>query len=102
MPDPAPKKKAKKEAKETRGGLHCQGTADIVSEDSEARSSSKEDEEEEENQSLPARGRRKRTASTHLEAESPKKGKTPLPDESATTTNSSPEWDPRVQPLVKS
>ena len=41
-------KKAKKEAKETRGRLHRQGTLDIGSEDSEARSSSKEDEEEEE------------------------------------------------------
>ena len=50
-PYKVPKKKAKKEAKETRGGLHRQGTSDIVSEDFEARSSSKEDEEEEESQS---------------------------------------------------
>ena len=101
-PYKASKKKAEKEAKETRGGLLRRGTTNIISEDFDARSSSKEDEEEEENQSLPARGRKKRPASTHLVAESPKKGRTPLPEESATATNSSPEWDPRVQPLVNS
>ena len=80
---PAPymalKKKTEKEAKETRGGRRRQGTSDTIFEDSEARSSSKEDEEEEESRSPPASGRKKRMASTHLEAESPKKGKTPFP-----------------------
>ena len=101
---PAPykalKKKAEKEAKKTKGVLHRCGASDTISEDSDARSSSGEDEEEEENQS-PARGRKKSTASTSLEAESPKKGKTPLPEES-TAADSSPEWDPRAQPLVNS
>ena len=54
-PYEAPKKKAEKEAKKTRGGLRRQGTSDTIFEDSEARSSSKEDEEEEESQS-PQRG----------------------------------------------
>ena len=97
----APKKKTEKEAKESRGGLRRRGTSDTISEDSDARSSSREDEEEEENQS-PARGRKKRMNSTSLEAESPKKGKTPLPEESTTATDSNPEWDPRAQPLVNS
>ena len=100
-PYKAPKKKAKKEAKETRGGLHRHSTSYTISEDSDAHSSSGEDDEEEENQS-PARGRKKRTASTSLEAESPKRGKTPLPEESTAAVDSSPEWDPRAQPLVNS
>ena len=40
MPYKAPKKKAKKEAKETRGRLRRKGTSDMVSEDTEAHSSS--------------------------------------------------------------
>ena len=51
VPYKAPKKKAEKEAKETRGGLHRKGTLDVVSEDSETRSSSKEDEVEKEKES---------------------------------------------------
>ena len=47
-PYKAPKKKTEREAKETRGGLHCRSTSYTISEDFEARSSSKEDEEEEE------------------------------------------------------
>ena len=97
----APKKKAKKEAKKTRGGLRRRGASDTKSEDSNARSSSEEDEEEEEDESL-AGGRKKRTASTSLEAESPKRGKTPLPEESTAAADSSPEWDPRAHPLVNS
>ena len=46
--------------------------------------------------------KKKRTASIHLEAESPKRGKTPLPEESTAAADSGPEWDPRVQPLVNS
>ena len=100
-PYKAPKKKAEKEAQRTRGGLHCRGTSDTISEDSDARSSSEEVKEEEEDQS-PVRERKKMTASTYLEAESPKKRKTPLPEESTAATDSSPEWDPRAQPLVDS
>ena len=70
-PYKAPKKKAEKEAKKTRGGLRRRGALDTISEDSNARSSSEEDEEEEEDKS-PAGGRKKRMASVHLEAELPK------------------------------
>ena len=59
----APKKKAEKEAKKTRGGLHRCGTSDTISEGSNARSASEEDEEEEEENESPAGGRKKRTAS---------------------------------------
>ena len=96
-PYKAPKKKAEKEAKETRGGLRRQGTSDTISEDSDARSSPEEVEEEEEDQS-PVRGRKKRTTSTSLEAESPKKGKTPLLEESTAAADSSPAWVPRAHP----
>ena len=100
-PYKAPKKKAKKEAKKTRGGLCRRGTSDTISEGSNARFASKEDDEEEEDES-PAGGRKKRTASIYLEAESPKRGKTPLPEESTAAADSGPEWDPRAQPLVNS
>ena len=58
--------------------------------------------QEEEEDESPKGGGKKRTASSSLEAESPKWGKNPLPEASTTATNSSPEWDPRAQPLVKS
>ena len=97
---PAPKKKAEKEAKKTRGGLRRRGTSDTISEGSNARSDSEEDEEEEDESS--AGGRKKRTASVHVEAELPKRGKAPLPEESTTAADSGPAWDPRAQPLVNS
>ena len=100
-PYKAPKKGALKEAKEARSGLRRRGASDTKSEDYNAHSSSEEDEEEEEDES-PVGGRKKRTASTSLEAESPKRGKIPLPEESTAAANSSPEWDPRAQLLVKS
>ena len=100
-PYKVPKKTAEKEAKKTRGGLRRRGTSDTISEGSNARSVSEEDKEEEEDES-PAGRRKKRTASIHLEAESPKRGKTPLSEESTAAADSGPEWDPRVQPLVNS
>ena len=100
-PYKVPKKKAKKETKKTRGGLHRCDTSDTISEGSDARSAFEEDEEEEEYESL-AGGRNKRTASAHWEAESPKRGKTPLPEESTAAADSGPTWDPRAQPLVNS
>ena len=100
-PYKVPKKTAEKEAKKTRGGLRRRGTSNTISEGSDAHSASKEDEEVEEDES-PAGGRKKRTTSTSLEAESPKRGKTPLPEESTVATDSIPEWDPRAQPLVNS
>ena len=107
LPYKALKKKAKKEAKETRGGLRRKVTSYVTSEDAEVHSSATEDEEEEEEEEeeshpSPAGGRKKRTASTHLEAEASKKGKTSLPDSSAAATDSSWEWEPWDKPLAKS
>ena len=99
-PYKVPKKTAEKEAKKTRGGLRRRGTSDTISEGSDACSASEEDEEEEDESS--AGGRKKRTASAHLEAESPKRGKAPLPEESTAAADSVPAWDPRAQPLVNS
>ena len=105
MPVPAPykvpKKTAEKEAKKTRGGLRRRGTSDTISEGSDAHSAFEEDEEEEEDES-PAGGRKKRTSSVHLEAELPKRGKAPLPEESTAAADSGPAWDPRAQSLVNS
>ena len=100
-PYEAPKKEANKKAKETRSGLRRRGALATKSEDSCDHPSSEEDEEEEGDES-PAGGRKKRTASTSLEDESPKRRKTPLPEESTTAADSSPEWDPKDQPLVNS
>ena len=97
-PYKVPKKTAEKEVKKTRGGLRRRGTSDTISEGSDARSASEEDEEEEDES--PVGERKKRTASTHLEAESPKRGKAPLPEESAAANDSGPAWDPRAQPLA--
>ena len=108
-PYKAPKKEANKKAKETRSGLRRRGASDTKSEDSSDPPSSGEneeeeeddDEEEEEPESL-TRGRKKRAASSSLEADSPKRGRTSVPEASTTATDSSPEWDPRAQPLVNS
>ena len=99
-PYKAPKKEAFKEAKETRSSLRRSGASDTKSEDSNAHPSSEDEEEEEEDESSMGEGKKK-TASSSLEAESPKRKKNPLPEASTTATNSSPEWDPRAQPLVK-
>ena len=100
-PYKAPKKKAEKEAKKTRGSLHRHGASDTKSEDSNAHPSSEDEEEEEEDESSMGGGK-KRTTSSSLEAESPKSGKSSLLEASTTVANSIPEWDPRAQPLVKS
>ena len=102
---PAPykalKKEALKEAKEARSDLRRHGASDTKSEDSNDHPSS-EDEEEEEEDEPSTGGGEKRTASSSLEAESPKRGKGSLLEASTTAAHSSPEWDPRAQPLVKS
>ena len=100
-PYKAPKKKAEKEAKKSQGGFRRRDTLDTISEGSNVRSASEEDEEEGEDES-PAKGREKRAASIQLEAESPKRGKTPPPEEAAAGADSSPACDPRAQPLVNS
>ena len=100
-PYEAPKKEAHKEAKETRSDLHRRGASDTKYEDSNTHLSSEEEEEEEEDES-PMGGGKKRTVSSSLEAKLPKRGKTPLPETSTMATDSSPEWDPKAQPLVNS
>ena len=97
VPYEAPKKEASKKVKETRSGLRRHDASDTKSKDSSAHPSSKDEEEEEEDES-PTRGGKKRMASSSLEAESPKRGKGSLPEASTTAADSSPEWDPRVQP----
>ena len=98
-PYKVPKKTTEKEAKKTRVGLHRRGTSGTIPEGSDAHSASEENEEEDES---PVGGRKKRTASVHLEAEPPKRGKAPLPEESTAAADSGPAWDPRAQPLVNS
>ena len=79
----------------------------MTSEDDEAHSSvpednDKEEEEEEENNPPPDEGKKKRAASTNLEAETSKKGKGSLADNSAWDVNSSPERYPRTKPQAAS
>ena len=79
-PYTAPAKKAKGKAKGVQSGPHRKGASDVTSKD-KTRSSAVEDdddeEEEEESDSPPDVGRKKRAASTNLEAEAPKRGKGP-------------------------
>ena len=83
-PYQASEKKAKKKAKETRSDLRRKGTSDASSEGTETHSSPAEnDEGEEESNSPPEGGRKKRAASTNLEAEASKKGRVSLADNSA-------------------
>ena len=99
-PYEAPKKEASKKVKKTQSGLRRCDASNSKSEDSSDHPSSKDEEEEEEDES-PTRGGKKRMASSSLEAESLKRGKGSLPEASTTAADSSLEWDPRVQPLVK-
>ena len=101
-PYEAPKKEASKKAKKTRGGLRRREVSDARSEDSSDDPSSEDEEEEAEEDEPHSDGGRKRTASASLEAGSPKRGKRSLPGASPTAADSSPEWDPRAQPLEKS
>ena len=90
-----PKKKAKGKAKGVRSGPRRRCTSD------KTRSSATEDdddeEEEEESDSPLDGGRKKRAASTNLEAEAPKRGKGPLVDHSAWDVDRSPERPPPKQ-----
>ena len=101
-PYEAPKKEASKKVKKTRGGLRRHEASDAKSEDSSDDPSSEDKEEEAEEDEPHSYGGRKRTASTALEAGSPKRGKHSLPGAFPTAADSSPEWDPRAQPLEKS
>lgn len=100
VPYEAPKKEASKKVKKTRSSLRHHDASDAKSEDSSDHPSSEDEKEEEEDES-PARGGKKTTASSSLEAELPKRGKGSLPEASTMAADSSPEWDPRAQPLVK-
>ena len=101
VPYEAPKKEAPKKVKKTWSGLRCRDASDAKSEDSSDHPSSKDEEEEEEDESPVERGK-KRMASSSLEAESPKRGKSSLREASTMAADSSPEWDTRAQTLVKS
>ena len=100
-PYEVPVKKAQKKATGTQKGLRRKVISDSSS-DNSATHSSPEDEEEDEDVPPPVEGDKKRKAAPTGEAEGPKKGRTLLSDCSTTATNSCPEWDPRVQSLVKS
>ena len=102
-PYEVPEKTAKKAAKGARRGPRRKGASDVMSED-ETHSSSAEDddEEEEEEDSPPEVGRKKRTASTHLEAKAPKRGKGFPVDNSAWDVDSSPERLSRAKPRAAS
>ena len=76
-PYEAPKKEASKKVKKTRSGLRRRETSDVKSGDSSDAPSSKDEEEEAEEDEPHFDGGRKRTASTPLEAGSPKRGKNP-------------------------
>ena len=101
-PYKAPKKEAPKQVKKTRSGLRCHEPPNTRSEgSSDAPSSENKEEEVEEDEPRSASGK-KRATSPSLEAESPKRRRGSPPEASTTATNSSPEWNPRAQPLVKS
>ena len=100
-----PEKKAKKKAKGAKGGPRRKGASDVTSEDEVTLSSAAEDnddDEEEENNPPPDVGKKKRAASTNLEAETSKKGKGSLADNSAWDVDSSPEQMPRTKPRAAS
>ena len=105
-PYQAPEKKAKKKGKEAKGGLRRKGTSDAVSGETEAPSSHEgdedEEEEEEESNSPLKGGKKKRGASTDLEAEASKKGKLSLLDDSESEVEAIPEWNPRPKPSAES
>ena len=100
-PYKAPKKEVSKKVKKTRSGLRRCDASDTKSEDSHDHLPSEDEEEEEEDES-PVGGGKKRTAYSSLEADSLKRGKGPIPEASTMVVDTSPEWDPRAQPLVKS
>nr|XP_020180029.1 rRNA biogenesis protein RRP36-like [Aegilops tauschii subsp. strangulata] len=102
-PYEVPEKTAKKAAKGARRGLRRKGAPDMMSE-GETRSSSAEDDDEEEGEddSPPEVGRKKRTASTHLEAKAPKRGKGFPADNSAWDVDSSPERPSWARPRAAS
>ena len=102
VPYEAPKKEASRKVKKTRSGLHRCKASDAKSGDSSDAPSSEDEEEEAAEDEPHSGGGRKHAASPSLEAESHKRGKGSLPETSTRAADSSPEWDPRAQPLEKS
>ena len=99
---PAPYKAPEKKAKGVRSVPRRNGASDVSSEDKTRPSAAEDEEEEEESNSPLDGGRKKRAASTNLEAEAPKRGKGPLADNSAWDVDSSAERCPRSKPLAAS
>ena len=106
VPYKASEKKAKKKAKGAKSGPRRKGTSDVTSEDDEAHSSVPEDndeEEEEEENNPPLKGKKqKMVASTHLEAQAPKKGKGAPAVNTVWDVDNSPERCPRTKPQAAS
>ena len=100
-PYEAPKKEASKKVKKTRSGLRRREASDAKSEESNDAPSSEDEEEEAEEDEPHSEGGKKRAASPSLEAESPKRGRGSHPEASTPAADSSPEWDPKAQPLEK-
>ena len=74
-PYEAPKKEASKKVKKTQSGLRRSEASDAKSKDSSDDPSSEDEEEEAEEDKPHSSGGKKRTASSFLEAESPKREK---------------------------
>ena len=103
-PYQAPEKKVQKKNKEAKDGLHCKGTSDGASGETETHSfeEDEDDEEEEEADStLSPKGKKKkkRAASEDLEAEAPKRGKYPSQTAQIQTPRPSPSGAPGRSPL---
>ena len=99
---PAPYQPPEKKAK---GGPRRKGASDVTSKDEETHSSAVEDDNDKEGEDEippPDGGKSKRAASTNLEAETSKKGKGSLADNSAWDVDSSPDRRPRTKPRVAS
>ena len=95
--------KAKGKAKGVRSGPRRKGASDATSKEKTCSSVAEDDGNEEEESDSPSDvGRKKRVASTILEAEVPKKGKGPLTGSSAWDVDSNPERRPRTKPRAAS
>ena len=99
-----PVKKAKGKDKGVQSGPRRKGVSDATSEDKTYSSVAEDDDDDEEEESdSPTDGeRKKRAASTILEAEVPKKGKGSLVGSSAWDVDSCPERRPRTKPRAAS
>ena len=101
-PYKAPNKEASKKVKKTRSGLRRREASDANSEGSSDAPSSADEEEEAKEDEPRSEGGKKHASSPSLEAKSPERGRGSHPEASTPATDSSPEWDPRAQPLEKS